>query len=267
MLLLVGAASAFAPACSCHGACTPRRASHGNGVARAYSPRLQQGGGWLQQFLQGPSPEEPAWEASLSAQEVVRLLCRPAGWTFRCEIGSGPAQAVGGTGELAMRREATSTIGATFTLAFSLDAGYDPPQGGVELLVFSSKVPSILLDVTLLGITVILRPSDHTAEAQRTETGAVAAARGGGGSERAARLSWLLEGMHTKHAWMHGHCQGFMRIQMDIGIGLCVYTRVQGHMCGHWRSRSMGMGMGKGARGCRRRHSSTSSMASALRGD
>lgn len=99
-------------------------------LASAYHPRppTPRGGwltlGWLD-WLDGPA-------ASEEARAAVEALCRPAGWEVRCEIGSEPARSVGGSGELS--RASSATVVLDSRVRFSLDEGFDPPQGAVSLL-------------------------------------------------------------------------------------------------------------------------------------
>ena len=71
-------------------------------------------------------------ELSPLAQAAVNDICRPDGWTIKCEIGSEPARRVGGSGTLAKGSSSTGNI--DLKLQFSVDEGYSPPQGPVKLL-------------------------------------------------------------------------------------------------------------------------------------
>ena len=70
-----------------------------------------------------------------------RQLCRRDGWELTLELGSAPARAAGGTGELA--RGASPTVAVSCGLALERDIGVDPPQVQVAPVVPSS--PSVAL--------------------------------------------------------------------------------------------------------------------------
>ena len=74
--------------------------------------------------------EEPA---SPQVAATISGLCWPGGWTVRCSVGSEVARELGGTGTLS-KEEATGTLGLDFAVAFSVDEGFEPPQGSVRLL-------------------------------------------------------------------------------------------------------------------------------------
>lgn len=78
-------------------------------------------------------PEEPE-ALGPEAAACVGALCSTDGWEFELEIGSEVAKAVGGSGELAKRRDATSTGSLSLLLRFNTDDGFSPPQGKVDLL-------------------------------------------------------------------------------------------------------------------------------------
>ena len=72
-----------------------------------------------------PWAEDPA---SPQVAATISGLCRPGGWTVRCSVGSEVARELGGTGTLS-KEEATGTLGLDFAVAFSVDEGFEPPQG------------------------------------------------------------------------------------------------------------------------------------------
>ena len=74
--------------------------------------------------------EEPA---SPEVASTISGLCRPGGWKVRCSIGSEVARGLGGTGTLS-KGDGTGTLGLDFDVAFSVDEGFEPPQGTVKLL-------------------------------------------------------------------------------------------------------------------------------------
>ena len=88
----------------------------------------------LGSFLSPAEDEVAPWEASAEARDAVRLLCREGGWKLRCTLGTAAAKSVGGSGELANRRAPAADIDADFVISFSIDEGFDPPQGAVELV-------------------------------------------------------------------------------------------------------------------------------------
>jgi hypothetical protein len=71
--------------------------------------------------------EEPA---SPQVAATISGLCRPGGWTVRCSVGSEVARELGGTGTLS-KEDGTGTLGLDFAVAFSVDEGFEPPQGSV----------------------------------------------------------------------------------------------------------------------------------------
>ena len=79
------------------------------------------------------------------ADAAIEALCRPQGWTCKCEIGSSVARSVGGSGQLASG-PTTSTAALSLRLAFAVDEGYQPPQGRCMLLspskFLSDEVPT-----------------------------------------------------------------------------------------------------------------------------
>ena len=84
-------------------------------------------------FFDWLGPEEPETLGS-EAAACVAALCSTNGWECQLEIGSEVAKAVGGSGELAKRKDATSTGSLTLLVRFHLDDGFSPPQGKVDLL-------------------------------------------------------------------------------------------------------------------------------------
>ena len=88
----------------------------------------------LGSFLSPAEDEVAPWEASAEARDAVRLLCREGGWKLRCTLGTAAAKSVGGSGELVKRRTPAADIDADFVISFSIDEGFDPPQGAVELV-------------------------------------------------------------------------------------------------------------------------------------
>ena len=71
--------------------------------------------------------EEPA---NPQVAATISGLCRPGGWTVRCSVGSEVARELGGTGTLS-KEDGTGTLGLDFAVAFSVDEGFEPPQGSV----------------------------------------------------------------------------------------------------------------------------------------
>ena len=74
--------------------------------------------------LWAEEPPSPQVAATISG------LCRPGGWTVRCSVGSEVARELGGTGTLS-KEDGTGTLGLDFAVAFSVDEGFEPPQGSV----------------------------------------------------------------------------------------------------------------------------------------
>ena len=94
---------------------------------------------WQQASRPSPLPitmDVPWWNlwaeepASPQVAATISGLCRPGGWTVRCSVGSEVARELGGTGTLS-KEDGTGTLGLDFAVAFSLDEGFEPPQGSV----------------------------------------------------------------------------------------------------------------------------------------
>ena len=92
---------------------------------------------WQQASRPSPLPitmDVPWWNlwaeepASPQVAATISGLCRPGGWTVRCSVGSEVARELGGTGTLS-KEDGTGTLGLDFAVAFSLDEGFEPPQG------------------------------------------------------------------------------------------------------------------------------------------
>ena len=93
---------------------------------RSPPPRL------LFDWLRTVGPDYDAEELSPEAAAAVSDICCQEGWDLRCEIGSAVAKGLGGSGELA-KGPTTGTAVLDICITFSLDEGYDPPQGPTRL--------------------------------------------------------------------------------------------------------------------------------------
>ena len=108
----------------------PSSAAHARNL-RCSAPRAEESGGWFSGLTDlfkdfEPSPEKAA---------VMAELCRPDGWDVRCEIGSGVAKSVGGSGALAKANSQDVRLELSLALDQYTEERYqDPPQGALRFL-------------------------------------------------------------------------------------------------------------------------------------
>ena len=107
----------------------PSSAAHARNL-RCSAPRAEESGGWFSGLTDLFKDFEPSQEKAA----VMAELCRPDGWDVRCEIGSGVAKSVGGSGALAKANSQDVRLELSLALDQYTEERYqDPPQGALRL--------------------------------------------------------------------------------------------------------------------------------------
>jgi len=108
----------------------PSSAAHARNL-RCSAPRAEESGGWFSGLTDLFKDFEPSQEKAA----VMAELCRPDGWDVRCEIGSGVAKSVGGSGALAKANSQDVRLELSLALDQYTEERYqDPPQGALRFL-------------------------------------------------------------------------------------------------------------------------------------